>query len=1412
MRQRFRVLMAVSALAFAGLLLLLTAATGWATERRGGSRTAPTLARLSFWLPPQRMSEFEAAYQTKVVPILKKHGLTPSSERARAGPDSIFSRLFEVKTPSEVADKDKALREDPAWKGARRSLGIAFGTPRTDSLIRYGLRLYSAPARPGKVVPAGPGRVVSAGGGTGHWRTYDAADGFAGVTTLSIFQDREGYLWFGSFDGGVSRYDGKTWTTFTKQDGLADNRVLAIFQDREGYLWFGTEAGGVSRFDGKAFTTFTQKDGLAGNLVFSIIQDQEGYLWFGTAGSGGVSRFDGKTFTTFTTRDSLAYNGVWSVFQDRDGVLWFGTTYGGVSRYDPSAKPVPSGVEGLRAGGKTWTAFTAKDGLAGNSVISIIQDREGYLWFGTWGGGVSRYDPSAKPVPSGVEGLRAGGKTWTTFTTRDGLAGISVSKILQDRDGYLWFATGWVGTGGGVSRYDGKTFVNFTTRDGLAHNEVYSLFQDREGHLWFGGNGGVTQYDARTWTTFTTQDGLTHNDVGPIFQDREGHLWFGTEGGVSRYDGKTWTTFTAKDGLANNSVRSILQDREGHLWFGTYGGGVSRYDGKTFSTFTAEDGLAGNLVRPICMDREGHLWFGTQEGGVSRYDGRTFTTFTPQDGLANVWVMSIFQDREGHLWFGTRWGDVSRYDGKTFTTFTTRESAVVSIFQDREGHLWMDGGGVRQYDPLRLADARSGQASTSSGGPGKTFKTFSIEEGLAGNTVSSIIQDREGHLWFGNPGGGVSRYDGQTFQTIVQPDGLGSNVVKSILQDREGHIWFGTSKGATRYRPPPPSPPPVFIDAVVSDRRYEKVSDLAVPSSVGLTVFEYHGISFKTRPEGMVYRYRLRGYDKDWRNTRARRMEYQNLPRGTYTFEVVAVDRDLVYSKTPATVTLRVHLPYTLIGLLSALGVALALVAYQTGRVVVRDRRLRKANEDLRREMDESQRVEEERMRLDERLQQVGYLYRLRETLGTARSSDEVFQNAGEALMEVLSPSPSAGVRIEHDGRAWRFGETDPPVVPPKGGTETPSPSGEGGGGVGMRYERGLSWGGKQRGSLSLFCRVELSESQERTLLDETAGQIAGVLESQELEMQILHSARLVSLGQMAAGVAHELNQPLTVISGAAEDVYLRLVEGLDISPEQLKGKMKDVLELAERMTGTVEHLRVFSRDTSKQPGVQFSVNDVIHSSLRLIEAQLKSHGIALHLDLGDGLPPVSGHPHQMEQVFLNLLGNARDALDEKETEKGETGKGGTTLPLRPPPNRGIGEAEKRGKESLRLSGSPFSGSGGGEGEWKEGWEKGVWVRTRRQGDEVVAEVEDNGAGMDEGVRSRLFEPFFTTKPADRGTGLGLSICYAIVRDHGGQIACESRKGEGTVFRVRLPIGGYRTGGQHEDSDSVPGPGQTDRW
>jgi signal transduction histidine kinase/ligand-binding sensor domain-containing protein/CheY-like chemotaxis protein len=860
------------------------------------------------------MAEFATDYEAKVVPILKKHGLVESSRRGRATPDSVFSRLFEVKTLSEALDRGKALSDDPAFRAALQSLGATFSkavsqnsglysTTRWDGLMQYTFDLYAIPAGPENVVPAGPGRTVPAGRGTGHAHTYDIDDGLAGGIVYAILQDREGNLWFGCGDG-VSRYDGQTFTTFTTKDGLASGGVRSILQDREGVLWFGAD-GGVSRYDpstvrqenaaplraspsagsGKKFTPFTAKDGPAGQAVRAIYQDREGNLWFG---GWGVSRYDGKSFTTFTVKDGLANNTVTSIYQDREGNFWFGTLYGGVSRYN----------------GKAWTTFTTKDGLADREVAAILQDREGNLYFGG-PGGVSRYN----------------GKAWTTFTTKDGLAGY-VRCIFQDREGNLYFG------GAGVSRYDphsGQRFTPLTTKDGLAG--VYSIYQDREGSLWFGRVGAVSQYQGQSLTTFTTKDGLAGDRVYSIGQDREGDLYFATDLGVSRYDGRTFTTFTREDGLAGNGVGLIYQDREGNLYFD-----ASRYNGRTFTAFTTPG------LHSICQDREGDLYFAT-DLGVSRYDGKTWTWFTPADGLASKNTTSIYQDREGNLYFGTKAG-LSRYDGKTFTTFTTRDGLannyVSSILQGREGDLYLGlwGGGVSRYD-------------------GKIFTTFTTEDGLVSNGVTSILQDRKGHLYVGGTSG-VSRYDGRSFQTLSHRDGLAGYWVNAIFEDREGNLWFGSGQGVTRYRPPAPSPPPAFIDAVVADRRYEQVSQLSMPSSVRLTAFEFHAVSFKTRPEQMVYRYRLRGYDKDWQNTHARRVEYQNLPRGDYTFEVVAVDRDLVYSEKPAAVALTVHLPYERIGWLSALGIAVALAVWQTARVLRRDKLLQvsnaallSANEDL---------------------------------------------------------------------------------------------------------------------------------------------------------------------------------------------------------------------------------------------------------------------------------------------------------------------------------------------------------------------------------------------------------------------------------------------------------------------------------
>jgi histidine kinase len=233
--------------------------------------------------------------------------------------------------------------------------------------------------------------------------------------------------------------------------------------------------------------------------------------------------------------------------------------------------------------------------------------------------------------------------------------------------------------------------------------------------------------------------------------------------------------------------------------------------------------------------------------------------------------------------------------------------------------------------------------------------------------------------------------------------------------------------------------------------------------------------------------------------------------------------------------------------------------------------------------------------------------------------------------------------------------------------------------------------------------------------------------------MQLLQSARLVSLGQMAAGVAHELNQPLTMIETTAGDICLRLIEDLPIPTEELRAMMENVREVVERMAGTIDHLRVFSRDVSEDPRRELCLNEVVLSSLKMIGKQLENHGIDLKFDLAEDLPKVWGHPHPLEQVFLNLLANARDAVDEGRNAKQ------------------------------------------------------IFISTRRENGHVLAEVTDSGIGMDQATQQRLFEPFFTTKEADRGTGLGLSIVYAIVRNHDGHISCVSEPGAGATFRVVLP-------------------------
>jgi ligand-binding sensor domain-containing protein/serine phosphatase RsbU (regulator of sigma subunit) len=437
-----------------------------------------------------------------------------------------------------------------------------------------------------------------------------------------------------------------------------------------------------------------------------------------------------------------------TILQDKFGNLWFGTDGGGVSKFD----------------GKSFLHFTDKEGLLQKTVLSILEDRFGNLWFGTHGGGVSRYD----------------GKRFTYFTKKEGLCHNTVMSILEDRKGNLWFGT----DGGGVSRYDGKQFTHFSSKEGLSDNSVWSILEDSNGCLWFGTpRGGVSKYDGKSFTHFTEETGLSHNAVLCILEDKFKNLWFGTAGGgVSKYDGKCFTHFTRSEGLSQNTVLSIGEDRLGNLWFGTYGGGVSRYDGKTFIHITEKEGLSRNTVLSILEDKSGNLWFGTHGGGVTKYDDRSFRHFTEKEAFNENEVWSIYEDRSGNIWLGTYRGGVLKYDGSSFTHFTQKEGLssnfIKSVFEDKNGNLWFgtDADGVTKFD-------------------GKNFTHFTAKDGLSNKTVWSILEDRSGNLWFCTDGNGVYKYDGKSFCNYTDKQGLSHNSVRSVFEDKTGNLWFGTDGG-----------------------------------------------------------------------------------------------------------------------------------------------------------------------------------------------------------------------------------------------------------------------------------------------------------------------------------------------------------------------------------------------------------------------------------------------------------------------------------------------------------------------------------------------------------------------------------------------------------------------------------------
>ena len=288
-------------------------------------------------------------------------------------------------------------------------------------------------------------------------------------------QDKAGNLWFGTTADGIYKYDGKLFTQYTATNGLNSNTVWCILEDKSGKIWIGT-SDGVCLYDDNKFSKIPinlPNDKLSSKYdVWSIMQDKSEKLWFATG--VGVYVYDGKSFASFTVTEEAknCYFKIEKILEDKAGNFWFGGRCNeGVFRYNGKS------ITNL----KPMVLFQDDSKRPHNWGWPQLQDKNGDIWFNNWGGAY-RYD----------------GKSFTNFTKNDGLSGNMITRIIEDKKGNIWFG------GAGLSRYDGKSFTRFTTKDGLINESVWSILEDNSGNLWVGTNEtGLYLYDGKTFTKFS---------------------------------------------------------------------------------------------------------------------------------------------------------------------------------------------------------------------------------------------------------------------------------------------------------------------------------------------------------------------------------------------------------------------------------------------------------------------------------------------------------------------------------------------------------------------------------------------------------------------------------------------------------------------------------------------------------------------------------------------------------------------------------------------------------------------------------------------------------------------------------------------------------------------------------------------
>jgi len=713
---------------------------------------------------------------------------------------------------------------------------------------------------------------------------WQAEQGLPQNKVTAVVQTHDGYLWVGTYSG-LARFDGVHFTVFDENNTpeLRSSRVTSLFESSDGTLWIGDESGQITQYKNGQFKAVAFHPAWSGGKIYDIASDESGDVW-AMNGDGQLARVkDGLVLSPEAgpvaklvdmTRSTAGM--IWVARDGRVSALEHGRLH--TLRFDETAAATyVQGIGASRDGG-LWVASDGrirkwKDGMwvedlgsapwgAVSPVTRLVETRNGVLAAGTVDHGLYLVFPDQTEKP-------------LHFDHASGFPSDWVISLCEDREGNLWVGTG----GGGLVILRPTNIETVSPPDQWQGRAVLSVCPGPDGALWIGTEGaGLYRLQDNQWTAFGTAQGIRNYYVWSLAEDSQGRIWAGTWGGglfVQNDD-----HFEFAPGLENVTMPmpALLRGRNGGLWIGTAAGLLQYKTGKT-NWFTECNGQPLRDVRTVVEDSQGAVWFGMAGDGLARLKDHHIQQFRMTNGLSSDFIECLHFDKTGALWIGTFGGGLDRFKNGHFAVINRKQglpnSVIGDIEEDGQGSFWMSSHDgiirVSEAELNRCADGKTNEVHC---------QTYGINDGMP------TIECSEG----------------------LQPAGC---------KTADGRLWFPTSKGLVMVNPADvetnPLPPPVQIEAM-------RVDDQPVAETIGGTPieispgrhrfeFQYTGLSF-VDPDKVQFKYRLNGFETTWVNAGAKRMvNYNYIPPGNYSFQVIACNNDGVWNETGASIPFIV-LPY----------------------------------------------------------------------------------------------------------------------------------------------------------------------------------------------------------------------------------------------------------------------------------------------------------------------------------------------------------------------------------------------------------------------------------------------------------------------------------------------------------------------